>query len=175
MSNRVRLRLALPIRAGFATDHIFYPIRLEPYLLATATVHPDCTDRLAFLARQTGATKRALVHGDVSPKNILLGPRGPVFLHAECAWYGDPAFDLAFCLNHMLLKCLWRPQWRERTLRRTKLSAYRCRKVDWDAGQVKVGSFSRSERMAKWNEGLRIEEALGSAARFAGRGGLAQR
>lgn len=41
--------------------------------------------------------------------------------------------------------------------------------VGWDAGQLKVGSFSRSERMAKWNEGLRIEESLGRAARFAGR------
>ncbi|MCC3306347.1 phosphopyruvate hydratase [Sneathiella sp. HT1-7] len=42
----------------------------------------------------------------------------------------------------------------------------------WDAGQLKVGSFARSERMAKWNECLRIEEALGSKARFAGRDGL---
>ena len=41
--------------------------------------------------------------------------------------------------------------------------------VGWDAGQLKVGSFARSERMAKWNEGLRIEQALGGAARFAGR------
>jgi enolase len=40
--------------------------------------------------------------------------------------------------------------------------------VGWDAGQLKVGSFARSERMAKWNEALRIEEALGTAARFAG-------
>jgi enolase len=39
----------------------------------------------------------------------------------------------------------------------------------WNAGQLKVGSFSRSERMAKWNEALRIEEALGGGARFAGR------
>jgi aminoglycoside phosphotransferase (APT) family kinase protein len=47
------------------------------------------------------------VHGDVSPKNILIGPDGPVLLDAECAWYGDPAFDLAFCLTHLLLKSVW--------------------------------------------------------------------
>ncbi|MBI4183947.1 MAG: phosphopyruvate hydratase [Proteobacteria bacterium] len=45
--------------------------------------------------------------------------------------------------------------------------------VGWDAGQLKVGSFARSERMAKWNEGLRIEAALGPGARFAGRSALA--
>jgi enolase len=45
--------------------------------------------------------------------------------------------------------------------------------VGWGAGQLKVGSFSRSERMAKWNAALRIEEALGGRAIFAGRQGLA--
>jgi enolase len=44
--------------------------------------------------------------------------------------------------------------------------------VGWDAGQLKVGSFQRSERMAKWNEALRIEEALGADARFAGSAAL---
>jgi enolase len=39
--------------------------------------------------------------------------------------------------------------------------------VGWDAGQLKVGSFARSERMAKWNEVLRIEEELGAGARLA--------
>lgn len=100
----------------FANDHIFYPIRLEPYLLATAARHPDCAARLSELVATTACNKLALVHGDLSPKNILLAARGPILLDAECAWYGDPAFDLAFCLNHMLLKCLWRPQWRERYL-----------------------------------------------------------
>lgn len=95
------------VAARFTTDHIFHAIRLEPYLEATARRHPVHADVLMALARETLATKRALVHGDVSPKNILAGPRGPVFLDAECAWYGDPAFDLAFCLNHLLLKCLW--------------------------------------------------------------------
>jgi aminoglycoside phosphotransferase (APT) family kinase protein len=98
------------IAARFPTDAIFHAIRLEPYLEATARAHPDLSAAIADLVRVTASTKRALVHGDVSPKNILVGPLGPVFLDAECAWYGDPAFDLAFCLNHLLLKCLWTPR-----------------------------------------------------------------
>ena len=98
------------VAQAFPTDAIFHAIRLEPYLLAAGRRHPEVSSRLNFLAERTAATKLALVHGDVSPKNILAGPRGPVFLDAECAWYGDPAFDLAFCLNHLLLKCLWAPE-----------------------------------------------------------------
>ena len=97
------------VRARFATDDIFHAIRLEPYLVATAARHPDLAARLQAIVSRTAGTKHALVHGDVSPKNILIGPDGPIFLDAECAWYGDPAFDLAFCLNHLLLKCLWTP------------------------------------------------------------------
>jgi len=95
--------------AQFPTDRIFFDIRLEPYLLATARAHPDLARQLEALVAATQRNKRALVHGDVSPKNILAGPHGPVFLDAECAWWGDPAFDLAFCLNHLLLKCVWTP------------------------------------------------------------------
>ncbi len=97
------------IAARFPTDRIFHDIRLEPYLLATASRHADLAPALRGLVERTASTRLALVHGDVSPKNILIGPEGPVFLDAECAWYGDPAFDLAFCLNHLLLKCLWVP------------------------------------------------------------------
>ena len=98
------------VARAFATADNFYAIRLEPYLIATGRAHPDLAPALARLAATTAATKLALVHGDVSPKNILVGPEGPVFLDAECAWYGDPAFDLAFVLNHLLLKCLWTPR-----------------------------------------------------------------
>ena len=96
--------------AQFPTDAIFHAIRLAPYLEAAAAAHRQLAPALMDLSRVTGATHAALVHGDVSPKNILAGPDGPVFLDAECAWYGDPAFDLAFCLNHLLLKCLARPE-----------------------------------------------------------------
>lgn len=97
------------VAARFRTDAIFHAIRVEPYLEATAARHPDLRDALYGIAQRIMAHKLALVHGDVSPKNILAGPDGPVFLDAECAWYGDPVFDIAFCLNHMLLKCLWTP------------------------------------------------------------------
>ena len=94
---------------AFDHDADFIAIRLDPYFHATALRHPDCAEALHDLVKQTLRNKHALVHGDVSPKNILVGPDGPVFLDAECAWYGDPAFDLAFVLNHLLLKCLWKP------------------------------------------------------------------
>ena len=97
------------VAAAFRSDAIFQAIRLEPYLLATAAAHSDIAATLRALSARTASTRVALVHGDVSPKNILAGPHGPVLLDAECAWYGDPAFDAAFCLNHFLLKCVARP------------------------------------------------------------------
>ena len=97
------------LAAAFDTGESVHALRLEPYLLATARRHPDLSARLTELAQHTAAWRISLVHGDVSPKNILVGPKGPVLLDAECAWYGDPAFDIAFCLNHLLLKRLPRP------------------------------------------------------------------
>ena len=97
------------IASRFDSAAIFHAIRLEPYLEAAARRYDTVAEALLELVRVTDGTRRALVHGDVSPKNILTGPRGPVFLDAECACYGDPAFDLAFCLNHMLLKGLLLP------------------------------------------------------------------
>jgi aminoglycoside phosphotransferase (APT) family kinase protein len=97
------------LRIKFPTEHIFFEIRLAPYLLATAERHPKLAHALEALVLQTQRHAKTLVHGDVSPKNILLGPLGPMLLDAECATWSDPAFDLAFCLNHLLLKCLWTP------------------------------------------------------------------
>jgi tRNA A-37 threonylcarbamoyl transferase component Bud32 len=125
------------IAAEFPTDAIFYDIRLEPYLVATARAHPDRAEQLLALVAATQANKKALVHGDVSPKNILHGPSGPVFLDAECAWWGDPAFDLAFSLNHLLLKCLWTPRSRDGFLRcYDALAAAYLRGVTWEPGDA---------------------------------------
>lgn len=94
----------------FATDELFFALRIESYLLATAEKHPDISAKIKEIAYQTLAAKIALVHGDVSPKNILKGKNVPVFLDAETAWYGDPAFDIGFCLNHFLLKSVYRKE-----------------------------------------------------------------
>ncbi|MEY3668646.1 MAG: phosphotransferase family protein [Burkholderiaceae bacterium] len=96
----------------FAHQDQFYALRLEPYFVEAGRRHPQLAPTLEALVKRTYGMRRALVHGDVSPKNILVGPHGPVFLDAECAVYGDPAFDLAFCLNHLLLKCVWRRSYR---------------------------------------------------------------
>jgi aminoglycoside phosphotransferase (APT) family kinase protein len=95
--------------ARFPTDALFSALRIEPYLGRVAERHPELAPRLRALAERLASTHVALVHGDVSPKNVLVAPNGPVLLDAECAWYGDPAFDLAFCVNHLLLKCRWCP------------------------------------------------------------------
>lgn len=94
----------------FANDENFEALRLDPYLRTAARANPDVGDIMLGLAARTSACKEALVHGDFSPKNILIGANGPVILDAECAWYGDPAFDPAFCLNHLFLKAAWMPQ-----------------------------------------------------------------
>lgn len=88
----------------FATDALFDALRLDPYLRSLLGVHPQVAPRVAATIERTASTKLALVHGDVSPKNILIGPDGPVLLDAECAWWGDPAFDLAFVLTHLVAK-----------------------------------------------------------------------
>ena len=97
----------------FATDDIFYALRPSPYFLATAVQHPKLEKKMIALCDLLMRNKKALVHGDMSPKNILMGPAGPVILDAETAWYGDPAFDVAFCVNHLSLKALHMPDCRE--------------------------------------------------------------
>ena len=94
----------------FAQQEQFKALRLDAYLLHAARGNDDVAARLSSLADGVANSKIALMQGDISPKNILHGPETPVFLDAETTCYGDPAFDLAFCLNHLLLKCVWHPE-----------------------------------------------------------------
>ncbi len=87
----------------------FHALRLDPFLAFTAQKHPNTAHCMHSLIKTMGQTRTALVHGDVSPKNVLVNSAGDVvLLDAECACWGNPAFDLAFMLMHLLLKCYHR-------------------------------------------------------------------
>ena len=90
----------------FATDENFHELRVSPYLLTAASRHPDLSALIREEATRLAATHRALVHGDFSPKNLMVRDQRMVVLDCEVAWYGDPAFDVSFLLNHFLLKAL---------------------------------------------------------------------
>jgi len=121
VAGEVGRRLAR-LHAGFvpfttefvAAEPLFDALRVAPYLTTLTTRHPAVADAITQLADGLAASRVTVIHGDVSPKNILVGPHGPVLLDAECASPGDPAFDLAFCANHLLLKAVWRPAWADR-------------------------------------------------------------
>jgi Ser/Thr protein kinase RdoA (MazF antagonist) len=110
---------------------MFRALRIDPFLLYVAQKDAETASVLYALADDLAARKLALVHGDVSPKNILVGKDGPVFLDAECAVYGDPAFDLAFCTTHLLLKTVWLDDARLTEAATALVAAYRAG-IDWE-------------------------------------------
>jgi aminoglycoside phosphotransferase (APT) family kinase protein len=95
------------LRTQFDTTANFCQLRIEPYLLTTGARHPSLQGAFEAEAKRLEATREALVHGDFSPKNILINGDRMVLLDCEVAWYGDPAFDVAFLLNHFFLGSLY--------------------------------------------------------------------
>jgi aminoglycoside phosphotransferase (APT) family kinase protein len=91
----------------FDTTANFTQLRIDPYLLTTGRRHPDLRPLFEAEAQRLASTRQCLVHGDFSPKNLMLSPSRMVLLDCEVAWYGDPAFDLAFLLTHFHLKALY--------------------------------------------------------------------
>jgi fructosamine-3-kinase len=88
----------------FADRTFFQTLRLEPYYRVSASRNPAVAEFLSALIEQTLATRLTLVHGDYSPKNILLHLDRLVLLDHEVIHFGDPAFDLGFALTHFLSK-----------------------------------------------------------------------
>lgn len=88
----------------FAQRHFFESLRLEPYYAFTANQVPAAAVFLGDLADQTRRIGDTLVHGDYSPKNILLHGPDMVLLDHEVIHWGDPAFDLGFSMTHFLSK-----------------------------------------------------------------------
>jgi Phosphotransferase enzyme family len=92
---------------GDAPRQLFRQLRLEPFYLATATALPQQRGSLETLAEETLlASSQCLVHGDFTPKNVLVDADRTVLLDWECVHVGDPAFDPATLLAHLVLKAL---------------------------------------------------------------------
>jgi thiamine kinase-like enzyme len=89
---------------AFATTAYFESLRLEPYYLFAATRVPEVGPFLHRLVDETRQERLCLVHGDYSPKNILIHHDQLILLDHEVIHFGDPTFDLGFGLTHLLSK-----------------------------------------------------------------------
>lgn len=118
------------VAARFGDTEAFEQLRVDPYYRTLARRCPDLDGAVAARIDRMNTSRRCLVHGDFSPKNVLLGrvvEEGLWVIDAEVAHFGDPAFDTGFMLNHLMLKAVHRPSDRD---------GYRaCARAFWDAYQ----------------------------------------
>ncbi|MSP13498.1 MAG: hypothetical protein EXR62_11150 [Chloroflexi bacterium] len=98
------------VQTRFASNTVFIQGRVDPYHWTTARAHPDLAPLIEAEVERMLHTRLTLVHGDYSPKNIFAYPDHVFLLDFEVAHYGDPAFDTAFCLNHLVLKSIKFPE-----------------------------------------------------------------
>ncbi len=101
----------------FGDQEVFIQGRIDPYHRFTAKAHPDLAPLIEAEVARMLAHRTTLVHGDYSPKNLFVYPDRVLMLDFEVAHYGDPAFDVAFCLTHLLLKVIHFPSRRADYLR----------------------------------------------------------
>ena len=103
----------------------FESLRLEPYYRFSASRIPETSAFFEELIEETLRQRLALVHGDYSPKNILVHENKFVLVDHEVIHFGDPAFDVGFSLTHLLAKALHLGQYRRELLISAEL--YVCR------------------------------------------------
>ena len=92
------------VAAEFDDLSFFHSLRAEPYYRFTAAQVPPAEGFLTRLLEETARFRLTLVHGDFSPKNVLVRDGRVVLLDHEVIHFGDPAFDLGFSLAHLLSK-----------------------------------------------------------------------
>jgi 5-methylthioribose kinase len=91
----------------FGGVQTFIDLRVDPYFRSTAARHPDLAGHFASLERECLQRRISLVHGDLSPKNLLVTKRTVTLIDHEVIHWGDPAFDAAFLTNHLIIKAFY--------------------------------------------------------------------
>lgn len=97
------------LRVQFDDRTVFKELRIDPYYRTTAMRHPELRSAYDGLIADSWAVRTSVVHGDYSPKNILVKGFGVVLIDFEVVHWGDPAFDTGFLLNHLFLKACYKP------------------------------------------------------------------
>ncbi|WP_152361029.1 phosphotransferase family protein [Microlunatus speluncae] len=92
--------------ASFDDQETYRLLRTDPFYRALAEQHPELADRLHGLADGLHTDPVCLIHGDFSPKNVLVGHDGLWVVDHEVAVRGRPVFDLAFLVAHLTLKSI---------------------------------------------------------------------
>ena len=90
---------------------VFDDLRVDPYYRSTAARHPELESYFASLIKECLDRRISLVHGDLSPKNILVSGESVMLIDFEVVHWGDPSFDAGFLFNHLVLKAFHRPEW----------------------------------------------------------------
>ncbi len=90
----------------FGDRKFFDDLRVDPYYREIARVHPAIKPFISELLASLAINSLALVHGDFSPKNLLVTDHNILLIDFEVGHYGDPAFDLGFFLSHLVLKAI---------------------------------------------------------------------
>ncbi len=93
----------------FGDQTVFDELRLDPYYRYTAARHPAFAAHFHSLIAACAERRVSLVHGDWSPKNLLVTPPGVMAIDFEVVHFGDPCFDTGFLLCHLLLKSIHMP------------------------------------------------------------------
>jgi hypothetical protein len=104
MIHRAAYEQRAEITVDFDDRTFFETLRVEPYYSYTATQVPQSAAFYNNLIADTRVTRLTLVHGDYSPKNILVYQNRLILLDHEVIHFGDPAFDIGFSMTHLLSK-----------------------------------------------------------------------
>jgi 5-methylthioribose kinase len=93
-------------RERFADQTVMIQGRTDPYHMTVAGKYPALAPAIEREVARMLARQVALTLGDYSPKNLFVYPDGVMAIDFEVAHWGDPAFDVAFCLTHLILKAI---------------------------------------------------------------------
>jgi 5-methylthioribose kinase len=99
---------------AFGDQAVFDQLRIDPYYRFTAERRPEAADYIRNLIDRSAARRVSLVHGDYSPKNLLVYDDAVWVIDWEVVHFGDPAFDIGFLLNHLLMKTIALPHHKTR-------------------------------------------------------------